>query len=247
MIAGRSSATSRQVAVPSTPICTAAARRRDLGTLPGGTNSTAYGINNSGQVVGTADTSTGASDGFLYSGGTMHDIGTFGGDLTWVNGINSSGQIVGWSYTSAGRQDAFVYSNGTMQDLSNLVVSPAHEYIMDATAINDAGQIVGYDDDGFAFLLTPAVPGDANGDGRVDINDLTIVLARFGQSTGMNWSTGDFIGDGTVDVNDLTIVLANYGQTAGAAGIKAVPEPSSVVLLGAGAIALLGYAWGRRP
>ena len=61
------------------------------------------------------------------------------------------------------------------------------------------------------------LPGDANGDGRVDINDLTIVLAHYGQ-TGENWAKGEFTGDGTVDINDLTIVLANYGKTAGALG-----------------------------
>ena len=60
-------------------------------------------------------------------------------------------------------------------------------------------------------LLCPG-PGDANGDGKVDVNDLTIVLANFGQ-TGMVWSQGEFTGDGTVDVNDLTIVLANFGQS----------------------------------
>ena len=46
---------------------------------------------------------------------------------------------------------------------------------------------------GDAFLLTPLEPGDANGDGRVDINDLTIVLSNFGQ-TGMAWSQGNFDG-----------------------------------------------------
>ena len=50
-------------------------------------------------------------------------------------------------------------------------------------------------------------PGDANGDGTVDINDLTIVLSNFGK-TGMAWSQGEFTGSGTVDINDLTIVLA---------------------------------------
>ena len=52
---------------------------------------------------------------------------------------------------------------------------------------------------------SPFLSGDANGDGTVDINDLTIVLANYNQTTGMTWSTGDFIGDGTVDINDLTI------------------------------------------
>ena len=75
-----------------------------------------------------------------------------------------------------------------------------------------------------AFLLTPLEPGDANGDGRVDINDLTIVLANFGQ-TGMAWSQGDFTGDGTVDMNNLTIVLANYGYGVTAPSPPPSPSP----------------------
>jgi hypothetical protein len=76
------------------------------------------------------------------------------------------------------------------------------------------------------------VPGDANLDGRVDVNDLTIVLSHFGE-TGMSWAQGAFTGDGTVDVNDLTIVLSHFGQAVGlsAAGASPAPEPSSLILL----------------
>ena len=91
------------------------------------------------------------------------------------------------------------------------------------------------------------VPGDANGDGRVDINDLTTVLAHFGQ-TGRTWTEGDFNGDGTVDINDLTTVLAHFGDSS-AVGIRAAPEPSCVVLLGLGSSACwptLGSARVRR-
>ena len=88
------------------------------------------------------------------------------------------------------------------------------------------------------------IPGDANGDGKVDINDLTIVLSHFGQ-TGTTWSQGEFTGDGTVDINDLTIVLSHFGQTA-SAGIAAVPEPAAMLLLAIGAAGLLGYGWRRR-
>ena len=85
--------------------------------------------------------------------------------------------------------------------------------------------------------LVLTIPGDANYDGKVDINDLTIVLAHYGQ-TGMTWADGEFTGDGTVDINDLTIVLAHYNQSVGssAAGMAAVPEPSTIAI----AAALLG-------
>ena len=74
----------------------------------------------------------------------------------------------------------------------------------------------------------------------MDINDLTIVLANFGQ-TGMAWSQGNFTGDPTVDINDLTIVLSNYGYgVTAAAGVKAVPEPASLVLLLAALVCLVG-------
>jgi hypothetical protein len=112
-------------------------------------------------------------------------------------------------------------------------------YSIQATATDEAGNT--------AFAVAPLIvplPGDANLDGQVDINDLTIVLTNYGQS-GMTWSQGDFNTDTKVDINDLTIVLTDYGKTAGS-GIKAVPEPSSVILLGVGAIALLGYGWRRR-
>ncbi len=89
------------------------------------------------------------------------------------------------------------------------------------------------------------LPGDANLDGRVDINDLTIVLSHYNQ-TGMTWSTGDFTGDGRVDLNDLTIVLTNYNRTLGSppSGMASVPEPATAGLLAAGLTGLL-IALGR--
>ena len=90
-------------------------------------------------------------------------------------------------------------------------------------------------------------PGDANGDGRVDINDLTVVLANYGDRY-CAWSQGCMDGDplGIVDINDLSIVLANFGYAmTGAAGVKAVPEPSAVTLLLAAAACLVGFGWRR--
>ena len=99
-------------------------------------------------------------------------------------------------------------------------------------------------------MILEDLPGDANHDGKVDINDLTVVLAHYGTSgspLNVTYSEGDFNGDGRVDINDLTIVLAHYNQSAGAsaAGMAPVPEPSCVVLLGVGVASLLAFAWRR--
>ena len=100
-----------------------------------------------------------------------------------------------------------------------------------------------------AIDMEPSLQGDCNLDGRVDINDLTIVLSHYGLAD-MTWKTGDLVGNGTVDINDLTIVLAHYGQTAGSAtagcGVSAVPEPSALALLALAFLALLVCVC-RRP
>lgn len=67
----------------------------DLGTL-GGAAGEAFGINDAGQVVGWALTTEGYTHAFLYSAGTMSDLGALsGGNLSEATAINAGGQIVG--------------------------------------------------------------------------------------------------------------------------------------------------------
>jgi formylglycine-generating enzyme len=96
-------------------------------------------------------------------------------------------------------------------------------------------------------VASVASPGDANLDGKVDINDLSKVLTNYDQ-TGKARADGDFNNDGKVDINDLGVVLTNYDKSiaASAAGIKAIPEPSTIAILLAAAIGLLAYAWRLR-
>jgi hypothetical protein len=64
-----------------------------------------------------------------------------------------------------------------------------------------------------------AIPGDANGDGKVDVGDLGILAANYGRNLQVEgvasaewWGNGDFNNDGLVDVGDLGILAAHYSQ-----------------------------------
>ena len=106
----------------------------DLGTVPGGTASLAFGINASGQVVGEVSTAN-QPNAFLYTGGPLQDLGTPSQE-SGANAINASGQVVGGFVTAIGTR--FLYS-GRWQDLGTL---PGFTN-SNAFAINDAGQIAG--------------------------------------------------------------------------------------------------------
>lgn len=112
----------------------------DLGTL-GGTSSAAYGINNSGQVVGWANLAGDSNyHAFKYSGGSMQDLGSLSGGNSTAYGINSFGRVVGSATTNSASNNthAFLYSNGSMQDLGTLGGPSSY-----ASGINANGQVVG--------------------------------------------------------------------------------------------------------
>ena len=107
----------------------------ELGGLPGATNSMAYGINDSGQVVGDSDSSTG-HPAFLYSNGTTTGFGNL--DIA-AYGINASGQVVRITGTSGGSAHACLYSQGTLTDLGTL---PGGTDSC-VTGINASGEVMG--------------------------------------------------------------------------------------------------------
>jgi probable HAF family extracellular repeat protein len=63
----------------------------------------------------------GAQHAFLYTNGTMHDLGTLGGSISCGLALNSAGAVTGNASVSEGAQHAFVYRNGQMQDLNSLI------------------------------------------------------------------------------------------------------------------------------
>jgi probable HAF family extracellular repeat protein len=111
----------------------------DLGTL-GGPTSAAYGINNLGEVVGSADNGSGQTLAFHWSTGQpMESLGTLGGATSSANAINDLGQVVGSAKTAGGETRAFFWQSGSrIRDVGTLGGMSSW-----ANDINNAGQIVG--------------------------------------------------------------------------------------------------------
>lgn len=130
----------------------------DLGTL-GGFNSFATGINEAGQVTGRSDTAGGNTHAFITgpNGVGMTDLGTLGGTDSSATAINDSGRVVGYSEIAGGDPHAFVTGpNGIgMLDLNGLVHT--HGFILtNATAINNAGEILAQGVSGVSVVSEPA-------------------------------------------------------------------------------------------
>ncbi len=112
----------------------------------GRTYNGAYGINNSGTVVGWSDTASGNRHAFAYNVGTgVQDLGVPVGSVdTYALSCNAAGQVVGESDSGAmpgggGFVHAFLYTPGYgMLDLGTLGGNSQ------ANGINDSGTVVGF-------------------------------------------------------------------------------------------------------
>lgn len=112
----------------------------------GGTDAEATAINGIGVMVGYSQTKGDlATHAFSYANGKLHDLGApKGSDDAWATAINASDVVVGdfrVSPTST-TQHAFIYDQGTMTDLNSLIPKNSGYTLIDATAINNNGQIV---------------------------------------------------------------------------------------------------------
>src|SRR5262249_28538757 len=145
----------------------------------------AYGINDSGQIVGWYDAASDfAAHGFLYSGGVFTTIDDPAGNNTMVFGINNAGQCVGQSSARGFvfTPDGFGFHTVTGWDFSWQLVA-AGDYNHDGTTdviweqangvqggwLMNNNQIAG-------TLQLPTFPdwnvvanGDFNKDGNTDI------------------------------------------------------------------------------
>jgi probable HAF family extracellular repeat protein len=173
----------------------------DLGVLPPGLDSMAFGAarrgeGDSGQTIVVGHADSGANSKFtgfhsfmwVEAAGRMFDIGVLPGDeKSSANGVNAMGRIVGESL-GGDTSRAFLY-DGEMHNLGGFggAFAAAH-------AINDAGRVVGYgktpDGADHAFLWVPAAEDPTHGT-MVDLGMLPDGIASV--ATGIN-EAGQVVG-----------------------------------------------------
>lgn len=178
----------------------------NLGTLPGGTYSEAYAINDRGQVVGwgTIDQSTctafdGCWHAFLWEDGTMTDLGGLDPRFqSYAYSINNSGQIVGISATADypdGNWRAVRWDNGILLDLGK----PQAASNAFAQGVNARGDAVGsaYADGVTvpilwtrdAMLQLPTLPGTQH-TVALKINTRGQIVGQDGANRALFWADG---------------------------------------------------------
>jgi probable HAF family extracellular repeat protein len=206
--------------------------------LIGNTYSTAAGINNAGQVVGTVvDSSTGLSSGFVYSGGTVSYLAAPTYGESYGNGINNVGQIAGTTFSVAqGFIPALYPSAGTFIHLGTF-----GGYGSSSMGINDLGQVVGYSfntggqSNAFLYSGGPLVNlGTLGGDASVanGINNIGQVVGNSNTSGDAEHAFLYSTGSGMVDLNTLYASLLVSGTTS-QAGFTVLTDATAINNLGA--------------
>ncbi len=215
--------------------------------IAGATQQAAFGVNDSGEIVGTYADSSGVLHGYLLSGGTFTtmDVPFPTATGTAPFGINNAGEIVGY-WLDATTGHGFLLSSGIYTSFDY----PDATFTI-ASAINSHGDIVGYYSDTsgayHGFLLSGGTytsidePGatatEANG-----INDAGEIVgiycltsqcaANFLTFQGFLLKAGEFSditipgakANGPVNINNKGVVIGVFHDAVGRHGFLATPK-----------------------
>ena len=200
------------------------------------------GINNDAAVAGV-------SSGGAYE---VFQSGDFSGIINVVSGDDLTSVVNGVGNTIGLSADDLFPGNSPTWDNSSLFASGgfgATRPVIQATTsanefdVNDGSTAVSvvvptFSVRGDGVATDGLLQGDANRSGVVNSADLALLLASF-NSTSATWNNGNFnstVGGPDTNVNsaDLALLLANFNGTSATplvAGLGAVPEPTSAVLM----------------
>ena len=210
----------------------------DLGTLPGGSYSSAYALNNRGQVVGTSglagfDIGLPFGHAFVFSHGRMTDLGTLGGSWSQAFAIADSGAVAGGAYVAGDlTQHAFLERAGSVTD-----INPPGSSISVAFGINASDAVVGlaYNPGPRAFLYQGGNWSDLGtlGGGQAEakaINASGTVVGGADTATSFHafsYRNGQMRDLGALGAAGRSEALAvnDAGQTVGTSTIVAGPAP----------------------
>ena len=225
-----------------------------LGTLQNAATSEAFGINNSGAVVGDGQSGEQNHRPVLFSNGSVQDLGLAGSNepdaLETAYAINDSGQIVGRHGAGNNTFHAFLYANGNTTDFATLggangealainkkgqVVGdsdtangPAHAFLFDHSQLKDLGTLPGLDNASYARAINNS--GDIVGESD-SADQKRAFLSTKGQLVELdkvaeNLSDAGFSSlDVAYGINDQGLIVG-YGTTSDnlTAAFVAVPE-----------------------
>jgi len=194
-------------------------------------NPQAFGINDAGEIVGSANNGT---SGFLYSGGVYTTLNNPAATVaTIADDINSSGDIVGYYYSGGPNNHAFLYSGGVYTTIDDpLGISSV------ATGINDADEVVGFYNSGgvnHGFLYSAGIyttldhPLGMGGTFAQDVNDLGQIVGNYQDAGGNNHG---FLYSGGV-FTSIDDPLAGAGPSGNGSFAQGINDAGEIV----------GYYW----
>lgn len=207
----------------------------DIGVMPGGSWSSGYAINGTGQIAGYGDTALGSFRGFLWSAGAgFTQLGTLGGSNSYAMALNAAGQAAGSAQAHSGLIHAVLFQGSTLLDLGTLGGSSSYGY-----GINAAGAVVGYSLTA-ANLATHAFL--YSGGAMLDLNQL---LASPGwelqEAYGIN-DAGQIAGSGLFHGLSHAFRLDPIAPPQQFSVSTAVPEPAPAAICGVLLLLLLRRA-----
>ena len=154
-------------------------------------------VTNSEAVSVTVDNSAPTIAGnFRSTSTTLNSI-----TLDWDTSTDNRG-VTGYRLTRNGT--TITTTSGSTLSYTDSGLSPGTSYSYTIVALDQAGNTSPAAS--LSASTQASTPGDLNGDGRVNITDLSILLSNYGTTN----AVADINGDGVVNIFDLSILLSRW-------------------------------------